>query len=156
MYHRGNIQGISDQQDFGHTTNLSQSTAIAPSTIGTFSAIPSSSLNGRTLQVRPLDSKIKALRPRTTIFACESSSEREGLFTCSPEALLVDEITDDITAWIVWSLGTSPSVFHVSNASTSHSLPSSGEEVESTDSQERFPGFLRIELSLVEVAGNMV
>jgi hypothetical protein len=44
--------------------------------VGTFSAIPSSSEKGLTLQVRPDDSNIKACLPSTTMLAWESNSER--------------------------------------------------------------------------------
>jgi len=42
--------------------------------MGMLRAHPSEFKNGWTLQVRPVLSKIKQLRPSTTIFACESSS----------------------------------------------------------------------------------
>ena len=53
-----------------------QSYAIAASTTGMSDNRPNSDAKGATLQVRPVDSKMKACLPITAILACESSSVR--------------------------------------------------------------------------------
>ena len=77
---------------------ISQSYAIAASTIGIFLAIPRSGEKGSTLQVLPVDSNIKAYLPSTTIFAWLSSSDVEL-------SLSAEVLTSEIIAFSICLLG---------------------------------------------------
>ena len=75
ILHTWQEQCISQSENISSVV-YGQSQAIAVSTMGTFLALPSWSINGLTVQVLPDHSIIKYSLPRTSILACKSSSVR--------------------------------------------------------------------------------